>query len=85
MLVSFCFATLSFNRNPAFLVFSLQQSAEEMKAIKEIVLAFLEERHHREVAKAAADGDGSSLATSPSSACESSAGGGLPLPTLRMG
>lgn len=40
ILVSFRFATLSFNQNPTFLVFPLQQSAKEKKAIKETVLAF---------------------------------------------
>lgn len=39
------------------------------------MLAFLEERRHREATKAAVDGDGASLATSTSSAPESSTAG----------
>lgn len=49
--------------------FSFQQSTEEKKAIKETVLAFLEDKRCREAAKPVADGDGAS----PSPAPESSA------------
>ena len=47
----------------------------EKKAIKETVLAFLEEKHHWEATKAVTDGDGVSLATSMSPAAKSSAAG----------
>ena len=52
-----------------------EESPKEKKAIKEMVLAFLEKKCHQEAAKATADGDGVSPTASLSLAIKSSATG----------